>query len=75
MYPINWKLRHNGNIIIKNDKKDFRKSYSVTFNAMDNIADILNNFECNLKMTMFLSNLNMKVLLKKLELNFIRISK
>ena len=23
IYPINWKLRHNGNIIIKNDKKDF----------------------------------------------------
>jgi hypothetical protein len=39
MYPICIALK----IIIKNDKKDLSKSYLLTFNAMDNIADILNN--------------------------------
>jgi hypothetical protein len=49
MYPINWKICHSGNILIKNDKKDFVKSYSITINAMDNINDILNNINVEFK--------------------------
>jgi hypothetical protein len=45
MYPICIALK----IITKNDKKDVSKSYLVTFNAMDNIADILNNLNLEFK--------------------------
>ena len=49
MYPLNWKFVDYGHLMITNKITGATKKYSISFNVMENIDEILRNLNTNIE--------------------------